>query len=105
MKVYPGMKNPLFCFANLILITTFCHFGGAAKAESEEYFGVYSTKTEGWDLTLTPYMFVPVSVSAESTVNGGTVPLDLNLSDTLNLFNGAFAGRFESRSPTSPWLP
>lgn len=49
-----------------------------------------------WRFSLTPYAFVPVSVSGDSTVAGSTVALDLDLSDVLDLLKFAAAGRFEA---------
>jgi hypothetical protein len=90
------IKSTCSTVAMLIGMTAFAASSGDEGAPDLGYFGVYSLKTNGWDFTFTPYMFVPARVEADSTVNGGTVPLSLTMSDTLRLFSGAFAGRFEA---------
>lgn len=48
-----------------------------------------------WRHDLTVYAFLPASTSGTSTVAGSAVDLDLDLSDALDLLNGAIAGRYE----------
>jgi hypothetical protein len=78
------------------LVITQVDAAEAAANDPPPYFGVYNDPVKPWDLTFTPYVFVPARVDADSTVDGMTTPLNLDMSDTLKLFSGAFAGRFEA---------
>lgn len=51
---------------------------------------------EGWRHTLGLYMFTPLSTTGSSTINGNTVPVDMNLRDVLELLEFAAAGRYEA---------
>jgi len=48
-----------------------------------------------WRVDLSPYVFLPYSVSGDSTIAGQTVSLDLDTSDLLDLLSFALAGRLE----------
>lgn len=48
-----------------------------------------------WTFALGAYAFIPLSVQGSSTVNGGTVDLDLGPNEIFNLFQFAISGRFE----------
>ena len=48
-----------------------------------------------WRFSVGSYAFVPVSTTGDSTIAGGTVDLDIDLSDALDLLNFAIAGRAE----------
>jgi hypothetical protein len=51
---------------------------------------------EEWRFSVSSYAFVPVSTTGDSTVAGGTVDLDFDLSDALDLLNFAIAGHAEA---------
>lgn len=57
-----------------------------AKGQSED----------GWRHTVSIYMFAPLSTTGTSTINGSSVPIDLNLSDVLDLLDFAASGRYEA---------
>ncbi len=48
-----------------------------------------------WEFELGAYAFVPLSVQGSSTVDGGTVDLDLGPQEIFDLFQFALSGRFE----------
>lgn len=48
-----------------------------------------------WRHTLGLYAFLPLSTKGTSTVGGRSVPVDLDLSDVLDLLDWALAGRYE----------
>lgn len=48
-----------------------------------------------WTFALGAYAFIPLSVQGSSTVNGGTVDLDLGPNEIFNLFQFAISGRIE----------
>ena len=50
----------------------------------------------GWRHSLSIYAFTPVSTTGTSTVNGQSVPIDLDLGDVLDLLDFAAAGRYEA---------
>lgn len=49
-----------------------------------------------WRFSVTPYMFLPVTTSGTSTVDGNSVKVDLGLGDVLENLNGAFSARAEA---------
>ncbi len=49
-----------------------------------------------WRFSVSTYAFVPVSTTGTSTIAGGEVDLDFNLSEALELLNFAIAGRSEA---------
>lgn len=55
-----------------------------------------SMNDDEWRFSISPYAFVPVSTTGTSTVAGGEVDLDFDLSDALDLLNFAIAGRGEA---------
>lgn len=61
--------------------------GGPASAEET---------ISPWTFEVGTYAFVPLSVDGTSTVDGGTVDLDLEPSDVFDLLEFAIAGRFEA---------
>ncbi len=48
-----------------------------------------------WRHSITPYLFLPLSTTGTSTVGGTSVDLDLNLSEVLDLLQGAASVRYE----------
>lgn len=64
---------------------------GAAQAQSSYDEGE-------WRFTFAPYLWIPVKTTGDSTVNGITAPVDLNLSETLEIADKIFglAGRVET---------
>ena len=54
------------------------------------------THSDAWKFDLSGYLFAPASTTGSSTIAGQTVPLDLSLSDALDLVDLAFSGRFEA---------
>lgn len=51
---------------------------------------------DGWRNSAAIYMFAPVSTQGTSTIAGATVPIDLDLSDVLDLLDFAAAARYEA---------
>ncbi|MDJ0992268.1 MAG: hypothetical protein QNI90_01725 [Dinoroseobacter sp.] len=51
---------------------------------------------EDWSRDLTFYFYLPTSTEGTSTVAGNSVPVDLDLSDALDLLDFAISGRFEA---------
>jgi opacity protein-like surface antigen len=51
---------------------------------------------DAWRFELTPYLWVPVSIDGDSTVDGTTAPVDLSLGDLLDHFQFALTGRAEA---------
>ena len=76
-----GLIGMLFAFASL----------GAARAQSGYDEGE-------WRFTLAPYLWLPVKTTGESTVDGITAPVDLSISDTIEIADKLFglAGRVEA---------
>jgi opacity protein-like surface antigen len=58
--------------------------------------GTGARAPDEWTFYLLPYLWVPVSVDGDSTVDGGTVELDLDLSDVLDLLEFGISGRVEA---------
>ncbi len=54
-----------------------------------------STDTDAWRHSITPYLFLPLSTKGTSTVDGTSVDLDLNLSEVLDILQGAASVRYE----------
>lgn len=50
----------------------------------------------GWRFDLSTYAFLPLSTTGSSTVAGRSVPVDLSLSDVLDILDFASAGRLEA---------
>lgn len=48
-----------------------------------------------WTFELGAYAFIPLSVQGQSTVDGGTVDMDLGPNEIFDLFQFAISGRFE----------
>ncbi len=55
-----------------------------------------SFNDDEWRIDITPYLFLPASVSGDSTVAGQTVSLDLDTSDLLEVLSFAVSGRVEA---------
>lgn len=51
---------------------------------------------DGWRHSLGVYAFMPLSTKGTSTIGGLSVPIDLGLSDVLDLLEFALAGRYEA---------
>ncbi|MEO1091351.1 MAG: hypothetical protein AAFX81_11990 [Pseudomonadota bacterium] len=51
---------------------------------------------EAWRVSITPYLFLPVTTTGTSTVADGSVDIDLDLGDLFDVLNGAIAGRAEA---------
>ena len=49
-----------------------------------------------WRIDISPYVFLPVSVTGDSTVSGQTASLDLDTSDLLDVLSFAFSARMEA---------
>jgi opacity protein-like surface antigen len=54
------------------------------------------TPVSPWTFELGGYAFIPLSVEGSSTVDGGTVNLDLGPEEVFDLFEFAISGRFEA---------
>ena len=54
-----------------------------------------SLEDSEWRFSFSPYVFLPVSVTGDSTIAGQTASLDLDTSDLLDLLSFALAGRLE----------
>ncbi len=53
------------------------------------------TEDDTWRHSITPYLFLPFSTTGTSTVDGTSVDLDLNLSEVLDILQGAASVRYE----------
>ncbi|NOD65868.1 MULTISPECIES: hypothetical protein [unclassified Ruegeria] len=49
----------------------------------------------GWRHSITPYLFLPLSTTGTSTIDGTSVGLDLSLSEVLDVLQGAASVRYE----------
>lgn len=76
-----------------LLLSTSVLSAGHASAQSLPAPG--QTEDGGWRHALGIYMFAPLSTSGISTINGTSVPVDLSLSDLLDVLDFAAAGRYE----------
>jgi hypothetical protein len=56
--------------------------------------------SSSWEFETGIYAFIPGYVNGDSTVDGGTVPLDLDMSDVFDILDFAAAGRFEGWKDT-----
>ncbi|MHC4591754.1 MAG: outer membrane protein [Planctomycetota bacterium] len=65
-------------------------WGGAATAPE------VAGEADGWQIELIPYLWIPVSVEGDSTVDGGTVGLDLDFDDVMDLLSFGISGRVEA---------
>lgn len=54
------------------------------------------SETDGWRHALAIYMYTPLRTWGDSTINGNTTSLDLDLGDVLDLLNFAASGRYEA---------
>lgn len=54
-----------------------------------------SLKDSEWRVDFSPYVFLPASVTGDSTIAGQTASLDLDTSDLLDLLSFALSGRLE----------
>lgn len=50
----------------------------------------------GWRHAIAAYLFAPIRTKGTSTINGNSVPIDLDLGDVLDLLDFAAAGRYEA---------
>ena len=73
-----------------------CLFIGAASATYAEPLSFSGLDETRWRHDLTVYAFLPARTSGTSTVAGSQVPLDLSLSEAVDLLDGAIAGRYEA---------
>lgn len=73
-------------------ITTIATFGLTAAATADP--AALEATTE-WKHDLTAYAFLPFSSEGTSNVAGQSVPIDLDLSDALDLLDFAVSGRYE----------
>ncbi|WP_298849094.1 hypothetical protein [uncultured Ruegeria sp.] len=79
--------NKLFLAGGLALA-----FGQTASAQSL----ARSEDDEGaWRHSITPYLFLPLSTTGTSTIDGSSVELDLSLSEVLDVLQGAASVRYE----------
>ena len=49
-----------------------------------------------WRVSISPYVFLPVAVTGDSTIAGQTASLDFDTSDLLDLLTFAFSARMEA---------
>lgn len=68
--------------------------GGASGAE-ETGLGL-NLSDEAWRVSVTPYLFLPVTTTGTSTVAGASVDIDLDLGDILQALNFAVSTRAEA---------
>lgn len=81
-------------FAKTIGAAAFA-LSAAAPASAQSLPAIGQSDTD-WRYTLGISAFLPLSTKGTSTVGGRTVPVDLSLSDVLDLLDFAAAGRFEA---------
>lgn len=86
--------NRLFHAPILICATIMCCLT-AVTASAQSLPGRGQSETD-WRYSLGFYSFLPVSTTGTSTVNGTSAPIDLDLSDVLDLLDFALAGKFEA---------
>ncbi len=58
-------------------------------------FAPPSLKDSEWRVDFSPYIFLPASVTGDSTIAGQTASLDLDNGDLLDLLSFAISGRLE----------
>jgi hypothetical protein len=68
-------------------------YSGSARAEAMSLAGQDENQ---WRFVLTPYLFLPFSTTGTSTVAGQTANLDMNLSEVLDILQGAASIRGEA---------
>lgn len=76
-----------------LMIFTF--FAGASEGRADPLARPSINDAE-WRFDVTPYIFLPSSVTGDSTIAGQTVSLDLDTSDLLDLLDFAISARFEA---------
>ncbi len=79
----------------LFALMIFTFFAGASEGRADPLARPSINDAE-WRYDITPYIFLPSSVTGDSTVAGQTVSLDLDTSDLLDLLDFAISGRFEA---------
>lgn len=87
------MKN-LIRALNIAFALALCSFT-TTTVSAQSMPGRGQSDTD-WRYSLGLYSFLPFSTTGTSTVNGTTVPIDLDLGDVLDLLDFALAGRFEA---------
>ena len=85
-----GKINPRWAFAAGLMLVA----GGPASAQGTGDGN--DARPGNWDYTAGLYLWVPVSISGTSTVNGVDAPVDLGFDDILEMFEGGISGRFEA---------
>ncbi len=81
--------------SGVVLLTVGCTSVPAGSGAAAPGAG----EPDGWEVELIPYVWVPASVSGDSTVAGGTVGIDLGTDEMMDLFdeiNFAGSGRLEA---------
>ncbi len=87
------MRHTSLIFRYLVcvgwLLAAISHAANAQSlARSEEDKG-------GWRHSITPYLFLPLRTTGTSTIDGTSVDFDLNLSEVLDVLQGAASVRYE----------
>jgi hypothetical protein len=86
--------KPLVHVLRIFCVLTFCSVS-AATVSAQSMPGRGQSDV-GWRYSLGLYSFLPTSTTGTSTVNGTSVPINLDLGDVLDLLDFALAGRFEA---------
>ncbi|MEQ9692614.1 hypothetical protein [Shimia sp. SDUM112013] len=80
----------------LMLASTAALVQLAPMAANAQSMPAQGQSEAGWRHTVGLYMFAPLSTTGTSTINGSSVPIDLDLGDVLDLLDFAASGRYEA---------
>jgi opacity protein-like surface antigen len=74
------------------------HAQAQESADADTDLTLDGPSTEGWVIHAQPYVWIPASIEADSTVAGATAEIDLSFSDVIDDFDKIFAltGRLEA---------
>jgi len=87
------MRNSLKLMSRVLLSTGPALF--SAQVANAQALSRDQAEDGTWRHSITPYLFLPLSTTGTSTVDGTSVDLDLNLSEVLDLLQGAASVRYE----------
>lgn len=87
MKLIRAFSTAVLCFALTAL---------SPPTAQADPLPIPGESEVGWRFALATYAFMPLSTTGSSSIAGRTVPVDLSLSDVLDILDFAAAGRFEA---------
>ena len=88
------MKRLSLC--HLIIATSTAIATFAPLSATAQSLPAPGQSESGWRHAIAAYLFAPVRTKGTSTINGNSVPIDLDLGDVLDLLDFAAAGRYEA---------